>query len=139
MLHGQRLRLGSVTSCSGNAISEASNKTFVCSPASTLPNLTAASEGRFNVPFFSNKAAIEEEIRKLEFARTTYVELGLFWQNLYEWTPACFEGDALIIAAPISGDAKMPFVDVRDLVHKLFILFYFFKYYHRALPCSKFS
>lgn len=82
---------------------------------SSLPDLTEATNKKFDIPFFSNKATIEKEIRKMEFNNFTFILPGLFWQNLYEWNPPCLEEDKIVFALPAPADAPIPYIDVRDV------------------------
>ncbi|KAL3455539.1 hypothetical protein BJX64DRAFT_272281 [Aspergillus heterothallicus] len=52
---------------------------------STLPNSNALSAGKFNVPFFDNKSAVDEYIRKDEqfLAKTTFLYLTFYSTNMF--------------------------------------------------------
>ncbi|KAL2814132.1 hypothetical protein BJX63DRAFT_420923 [Aspergillus granulosus] len=52
---------------------------------STLPNANALSKGKFSVPFFDNKSAVDEFIRQDEefLAKTTFVYLTFYSTNMF--------------------------------------------------------
>lgn len=82
---------------------------------SSLPDLSEAVEHKFEIPFFSNKAVIEKEIRKMEFRQCSFLLPALFWQNLYEWNPPCLHEDKIVFSLPAPPDAPVPYIDVRDM------------------------
>lgn len=49
---------------------------------STLPNVAEISEGRYNVPHFSNKANVNEVVKDAGFRYFTFVEPPFYFQNL---------------------------------------------------------
>lgn len=50
---------------------------------STLPNVRAITAGKFHVPHFSDKGAIDEVVLKSGFARVTFVVPAFYFQNLF--------------------------------------------------------
>ncbi len=49
---------------------------------STLPDVTEISDGRYNVPHFTNKAKVNQEVENAGFAWFTFVEPPFYYQNL---------------------------------------------------------
>jgi uncharacterized protein YbjT (DUF2867 family) len=49
---------------------------------STLPNVAEISNGRFNVPHFTNKATVNAAVAKAGFRYHTFVEPPFYYQNL---------------------------------------------------------
>lgn len=49
---------------------------------STLPNVEAISDGKFHVPHFTGKAAVDEFVKKAGFKYSTFVQAPFYFQNL---------------------------------------------------------
>jgi uncharacterized protein YbjT (DUF2867 family) len=73
---------------------------------STLPNVTKISNGKYDVPHFTNKAEVEEYIRELQskspkaFETVTFAAPAFYYQNFDFFFPPKLEGDTLVFTLP---------------------------------------
>jgi uncharacterized protein YbjT (DUF2867 family) len=74
---------------------------------STLPNCRAISNGRFEVAHFTSKALVDEAVSEAGFARHTFVEAPMYFQNLLAGVMAPQPiGDKKAWSFPMPGDSK---------------------------------
>jgi uncharacterized protein YbjT (DUF2867 family) len=52
---------------------------------STLPDAESISNGEFDVPFYTNKAKVDDVVKNAGFKYTTFVEAPFYFQNLAGW------------------------------------------------------
>ena len=52
---------------------------------STLPDVGSISNGEFDVPFFTNKAKVDDLVKNAGFKYSTFVEAPFYFQNLAAW------------------------------------------------------
>jgi uncharacterized protein YbjT (DUF2867 family) len=73
---------------------------------STLPNVNRLSNGKYNLPSFSDKAEVEEYIRQLQrqtpaaFEHVTFVCPSFFYENFDGWMGPKKEGDTWVFNLP---------------------------------------
>jgi len=85
---------------------------------SSLPNVQRLSKGKYNVPTFTNKGLVEEQIRVLQnsptpaFPYATYFGPSFYYQNFLNIFPPKREGDLLVFTLPDTSSIKM--FDVKD-------------------------
>jgi uncharacterized protein YbjT (DUF2867 family) len=80
---------------------------------SSLPNVEKISKGKYNVPQFTNKARIEDDIRGMGFKHTTFVELGHYFNNWFSFLKRV-EGDTINLVLPTKN--QFANVDVTRLL-----------------------
>jgi uncharacterized protein YbjT (DUF2867 family) len=74
---------------------------------STLPNVDAISEGKFDVVHFTQKAKVDELVADAGFAAHTFVEAPFYFQNLTGlMAPQPQEDGSKMWALPMSPDVK---------------------------------
>jgi len=72
----------------------------------TLPNVEAASKGKYDVPAFTHKARVEEYIRSMQsrtpraFEYATFTAPSFYFQSLQAFFPPKTEGDTLVFTLP---------------------------------------
>eukprot|EP01089_Gocevia_fonbrunei_P018085 TRINITY_DN6041_c0_g1_i1.p1 TRINITY_DN6041_c0_g1~~TRINITY_DN6041_c0_g1_i1.p1 ORF type:complete len:326 (-),score=82.27 TRINITY_DN6041_c0_g1_i1:53-1030(-) len=83
---------------------------------STLPNVEKISDGKWDVPFFTNKAKIEEYIRskKGSFETITFLSPGLYYQSFLDLGLVKNEGNEMVLRVPLNEDIFVPTVDIGD-------------------------
>jgi hypothetical protein len=84
---------------------------------STLPNVEKISNGKCNVPFFTNKAKIEEYIRsnKDKFTTIQFVTPTFYFQNFFELGKLNSDGTELQFKLPLNPNTRIVAQDIHDL------------------------
>lgn len=77
---------------------------------SSLENVEKITAGKKWAPHFTDKARVEEYIRKLPVA-SSFVYLALFYTNLIEYYQPRMDGDTLVFPIYLPKDFRAPFVD----------------------------
>lgn len=77
---------------------------------SSLENVDKITEGKKFAPHFTDKAKIEEYIRKLPIT-SSFIYMAFFYTNLMEFYPPHIEKDTLVFPIYLPKDFRAPFVD----------------------------
>jgi uncharacterized protein YbjT (DUF2867 family) len=77
---------------------------------SSLENVDAITNGRKFAPHFTDKALIEDHIRRLP-VQSSFIQLAFFYTNLIELYHPRMEGETLVFPIYLPGDFRAPFVD----------------------------
>lgn len=83
---------------------------------STLPDVASISGGRFDVPHFSNKAAMDGEVAAAGFRFHTYVMPGFYYQNFTQALAPVAQPDGTRgWALPLDPAVEIEMADIADL------------------------
>lgn len=83
---------------------------------STLPNVEKISGGRFDVPHFTNKARMDEEVASAGFGYHSYVMPAFYFQNFAQNLAARPQPDgSLGWSLPIGPDVTIDMADIGEL------------------------
>jgi len=83
---------------------------------STLPNVQLETKGKFRVPFFTEKAKVEDYSRKAGFIYHTYVAAPGYYQNWGKTAiPKKLEDGSFVFNLPIHLDAQLSSGDIREI------------------------
>ena len=77
---------------------------------SSLENVDKITEGKKFAPHFTDKARIEDYIRRLPVT-SSFIYMAFFYTNLMEFYPPHKEGDTLVFPIYLPEDFRAPFVD----------------------------
>jgi uncharacterized protein YbjT (DUF2867 family) len=77
---------------------------------SGLENVDAITNGKKFAPHFTDKALVEDHIRRLP-VQSSFIYLAFFYTNLIELYPPRMEGETLVFPIYLPGDFRAPFVD----------------------------
>jgi uncharacterized protein YbjT (DUF2867 family) len=77
---------------------------------SSLENVDKITKGKKFAPHFTDKARIEQYIRKLPVI-SSFIYMGFFYTNLIEFYPPATKGDTLVFPIYLPNDFRAPFVD----------------------------
>jgi uncharacterized protein YbjT (DUF2867 family) len=77
---------------------------------SSLENVERLTGGTKFAPHFTDKALVEDHIRRLPIT-STFVSLAFFYTNLIEFYPPRMDGDTLVLPIYLPADFRAPFVD----------------------------
>jgi len=77
---------------------------------SSLENVEKITNGKKFAPHFTDKAMIEEYIRKLPIT-SSFIYMAFFYTNLMEFYPPKLVGDTLVFPIYLPEDFRAPFVD----------------------------
>jgi uncharacterized protein YbjT (DUF2867 family) len=94
-----------------DAVTDSGVKQFVFS---TLPSVTAITNGALPVPHFDLKARMEDYARSKK-PDTTFVHMAFYYQNFFGFIPFQHEGDEQYSFGFPLGDAPMAAVSVKDV------------------------
>jgi len=80
---------------------------------SSLPNVEKITNGKWNVPHFTDKARVDEYLQKSGL-NYTIVSLAFYYENFIEWVRPKLVKDTVVFSLPFPGDHNITIVSVED-------------------------
>jgi len=81
---------------------------------STLPNVRSITKGKYNVPHFSDKAKVDEHLRRIKLNHTL-IAPAFFFQNFIDYGMLRRSDGSVILTLPTTSDTFITAVDVDDI------------------------